>query len=53
MYLEIHISKIDVQLDKVMIIGDGSLWKPNMRIYEVKDLAICLINKKNYHDYKN
>lgn len=52
MYLEIHISKIDVQLDKVMIIGDGSLWKPNMRIYEVKDLAICLINKKNYHDYK-
>lgn len=36
-----------------MIIGDGSLWKFNMRIYEVKDLVICLINKKNYYDYKN
>ncbi len=46
-YLEIHISKIDIQLEKITIIGDTSLWKPKMRIYEVKDLAICLVDYKN------
>ena len=43
MYLEVHISKLDIQLNKITIIADASLWKPNMRIYEVKDLAICLM----------
>ena len=42
MYLEIHISKIDVGDERINIIGDASLWKDNMRIYEVKDVAICL-----------
>jgi PfaB family protein len=42
MYLEIHISRIDMNSNKMIVIGDASLWKPNMRIYEVKDLAICL-----------
>ncbi|NER25091.1 MAG: beta-hydroxydecanoyl-ACP dehydratase [Symploca sp. SIO1C2] len=44
MYLEVHLSKIDIQAEKTIIIGDASLWKPNMRIYEVKDLAIGLVN---------
>ncbi|MGD1875266.1 MAG: PfaB family protein [Mastigocoleus sp.] len=43
MYLEVHIAKVDIQLKKITIIADASLWKPNMRIYEVKDLAICLM----------
>lgn len=46
MYLEVHISKIESTPDKVTIIGDASLWKPNLRIYEVKDAAICLVESK-------
>ncbi|MEM6400544.1 MAG: beta-ketoacyl synthase N-terminal-like domain-containing protein, partial [Cyanobacteria bacterium P01_D01_bin.116] len=45
MYLEVHISKVDIQLQKITIIADASLWKPNMRIYEAKDLAICLVGE--------
>ena len=44
MYLEIHLNKIEVNQNNVLIIGDGSLWKPNMRIYEIKNLAISLID---------
>jgi PfaB family protein len=42
MYLEIHITKIEVTEEKVIIVGDASLWKPGLRIYEIKDVAICL-----------
>jgi PfaB family protein len=42
MYLEIHITKIEATQEKVVIVGDASLWKPSMRIYEIKDVAICL-----------
>ena len=45
MYLEVHLSKIEIHSDKIMVIGDASLWKPKMRIYEVKDLAICLVSQ--------
>ena len=38
-------SKIDLSSENVIVIGDASLWKPNMRIYEVKDLAICLLDE--------
>jgi PfaB family protein len=41
MYLEIHITKIEVT-EKVIVYGDASLWKPGLRIYEIKDIAICL-----------
>jgi len=43
MYLEVHLSKVEIGNDKVTLIGDASLWKPNMRIYEVKNVAICLL----------
>lgn len=43
MYLEIHLSKIDFSPNKIVVMGDASLWKPNLRIYEVKDLAICIV----------
>ena len=42
MYLEIHLKKIDINHNNIIVMGDCSLWKPNLRIYEVKDLAICL-----------
>jgi len=43
MYLEVHLSKVAIDNDKVTVIGDASFWKPNLRIYEVKDVAICLL----------
>lgn len=42
-YLEIHISQVDISSEKIIVIGDASLWKQNLRIYEVKDLAICIL----------
>jgi 3-hydroxymyristoyl/3-hydroxydecanoyl-(acyl carrier protein) dehydratase len=42
LYLEIHLSTIQREAGIVTLIGDASLWKENMRIYEIKDLAICL-----------
>jgi hypothetical protein len=43
MYLEVHLSKVEIGKDKVTLMGDASLWKPNLRIYEVKNAAICLL----------
>jgi len=43
MYLEVHLSTVEIGNDKVTLIGDASLWKPNMRIYEVQNAAICLL----------
>ena len=42
MFLEVHISQVKISADKIVVIGDASLWKPQLRIYEVKDLAVCL-----------
>jgi PfaB family protein len=43
MSLEVHISKIEVESDRITIIGDASLWKEDLRIYEIKDIALCLL----------
>ena len=43
MSLEIHISQIKKESDRLTIIGDASLWKEDLRIYEIKDIAICLL----------
>lgn len=43
MYLEVHLSKVEISNDKVTLIGDASLWKPKLRIYEVKNVAVCLL----------
>ncbi len=42
MSLEVHISKCEVQEEQVVLVGDASVWKPGMRIYEVKDAAVCI-----------
>ena len=42
MYLEINLTKVEVTPEKVLIIGNASLWKPNLRIYEVKNIGICI-----------
>jgi 3-hydroxymyristoyl/3-hydroxydecanoyl-(acyl carrier protein) dehydratase len=43
MHLEVHISSIDTRDEQVIIIGDASLWKENLRIYEVKQVSIRLL----------
>jgi PfaB family protein len=43
MYLEVHLSKVEIGKDKVTLIGDASFWKPNLRIYEAKNVAVCLL----------
>ena len=43
MYLEIHISNVDVSDTQVTLTGDASLWKDTMRIYEVKDIAMSIL----------
>ena len=42
MQLEIHISKVIAGDGQVTVVGDASLWKENMRIYEVKQVAVRL-----------
>lgn len=42
MALDVHITDIIREADKVTIIGDANLSKDGLRIYEVKDIAICL-----------
>jgi PfaB family protein len=44
MSLEVHISDIRVEDDVITIIGDASLWKEDLRIYEIKDIALCLLD---------
>ncbi len=46
MYLEVHLSKVEIGKDKVTLIGDASLWKPNLRIYEVKNVTVCLLESQ-------
>ncbi len=40
MLLKIDITDIKTTSDQVLIIGDASLWKTGMRIYEAKGVAI-------------
>ncbi len=49
-YLEIHLTKVEVTPEKVIIVGNASLWKPKMRIYEVKDIGICLIESNSLNE---
>jgi hypothetical protein len=43
MYLEIHLTRIDRTNGKVTLLGDASLWKDNIRIYEFKQVGLCLL----------
>ena len=42
MFLDVHITKVEKSNEQVTIIGNANLWKDNMRIYEVKDIALTL-----------
>ncbi|MEQ8970429.1 MAG: PfaB family protein [Coleofasciculus sp. C1-SOL-03] len=44
LYLEVHISTVEVSHESITIRGDASLWKDEMRIYQVNDVAIGLVD---------
>ncbi len=42
MVIEVHIKSVEREPERVTVIGDASLWKNDIRIYEITDAAICL-----------
>ncbi|MFE7744329.1 beta-ketoacyl synthase [Nocardia sp. NPDC057455] len=44
--LEAHIKQIHRGPHGVTVVADGSLWKPGLRIYELIDLAVELVERK-------
>lgn len=43
MGLEIHITRREQHDDHWLLLAEGSLWRDNLRIYEVKDLALAVV----------
>jgi PfaB family protein len=42
MAIEVHITKIEIIDHKVVVTGDASLWKEKIRIYEIKEIGLCI-----------
>jgi PfaB family protein len=42
--LEVHITRVDSRADQVVIYGDASVWREQLRIYEIKQIAIRLVD---------
>ena len=42
MSLEVHITSITENNNQTIVIGEGCLWKENIRIYEIKNLAFAI-----------
>jgi 3-hydroxymyristoyl/3-hydroxydecanoyl-(acyl carrier protein) dehydratase len=40
--LEVHIKRVERRPGRVRAVGDASLWKPGLRIYQLEDLAVEL-----------
>jgi 3-hydroxymyristoyl/3-hydroxydecanoyl-(acyl carrier protein) dehydratase len=38
--LEVQLSRVEVRPDEVVLVGDASLWRGDLRIYEVRGLAL-------------
>ena len=43
MRLEVHISRIERRSNQIIILADASLWRDQMRIYEVRDLGLAIV----------
>ncbi len=43
MKLEVHLTRIERDSEQVVVTGDASLWADRIRIYELKDAAIRLV----------
>ena len=42
MQLELHVSKIEKQDEQLMLVADASLWRDELRIYEVQDISLII-----------
>ncbi|WP_236794653.1 beta-ketoacyl synthase [Amycolatopsis sp. GM8] len=42
MTLEVHIKSVERRPGRVRVVGEASVWKPGMRIYELTDVAVEL-----------
>lgn len=40
--LEVHVKRVERRPGRVRVVGDASLWKPGLRVYELIDIAIEL-----------
>ncbi len=47
MKLEVHMKRIERTSRQVLLIGDASLWADGIRIYEVRDVAVRLVEADN------
>ncbi|MCL4253732.1 MAG: hypothetical protein KJ043_08135, partial [Anaerolineae bacterium] len=43
LHTEIHIKKIERKNGAVVLIGDAHVWRDQLRVYEVKDLALAIV----------
>ena len=43
MRLEVHISRIERRSNQIIILADASLWRDQMRIYDVRDLGLAMV----------
>ena len=43
MSIEAHIKKIEREGDKIVVTADANLWKDGLRIYEITDAAIVIM----------
>ncbi|MDX2078245.1 MAG: beta-ketoacyl synthase N-terminal-like domain-containing protein [bacterium] len=43
LHAEIHIKKIEQGKHAITIIGDAHIWRDNLRVYEIKDLALGIV----------
>jgi len=44
MDFEVHIKEVRREPGRVLLIGDANLWKPGLRIYELKNIAIAVVS---------
>ncbi|MBS1250205.1 MAG: 3-hydroxydecanoyl-[acyl-carrier-protein] dehydratase [Chloroflexi bacterium] len=42
-HLEVHLSDVDVVSNSVRLVGDASVWKDDIRIYEVKGIGVQVV----------
>lgn len=43
MDFDVHIKEVRQEPGRIVVIGDANLWKPGLRIYELKNLAIAVV----------
>ncbi|HET6503914.1 MAG TPA: hypothetical protein VFG87_24460 [Amycolatopsis sp.] len=40
LFFDVHVKSVRRDAERIVVVADGNLWKPGMRIYELSDLAV-------------